>query len=219
LGIFCKENVGFGFRRLSIIDLSPAGNQPMSDNEKKIWIAFNGEIYNFISLREELERDGVQFKSKTDTEVIIYLYKKYGVDCLKKLRGMFAFAIWDYFFIAKNGFSFGIQGRYFFPMVTFHLTILFIGFLQIAQIIFQKYSSHTAIVLIVLMMALNWLSLIFVSFSYYDFSDVATFIKQASQYKPLIFKGDIILVMLLANLISQCLFLFTLLKSRNIISK
>ncbi len=95
LGIFCKENIGFGFRRLSIIDLSPAGNQPMCDNEEKVWIVFNGEIYNFISLREELEKDGVRFRSKTDTEVIIYLYKKYGVDCLKKLRGMFAFAIWD----------------------------------------------------------------------------------------------------------------------------
>lgn len=94
-GFWINKNVGFGFRRLAIIDLSPAGNQPMSDAEGTIWIVFNGEIYNFQSLRKELEKDGVQFRSKSDTEVIIYAYKKYGVKCLEKLRGMFAFAIWD----------------------------------------------------------------------------------------------------------------------------
>jgi asparagine synthase (glutamine-hydrolysing) len=94
-GVFINKNIGLGHRRLSIIDLSPAGHQPMSDNEGKVWIVHNGEIYNFLELRKNLEKDGVQFKSKSDTEVIIYLYKKYGVDCLKYLRGMFAFAIWD----------------------------------------------------------------------------------------------------------------------------
>lgn len=94
-GFWTNNNVGFGFRRLSIIDLSSAGNQPMSDREGMTWIVFNGEIYNFRLLRQELEKDGVKFKSKTDTEIIIYLYKKYGIDCLQKLRGMFAFAIWD----------------------------------------------------------------------------------------------------------------------------
>lgn len=94
-GIFVKGNIGLGHNRLSIIDLSLAGHQPMSDNEEKIWIVYNGEIYNFLDLRSDLEKQGVIFKSKTDTEVIIYLYKKYGIDCLKYLRGMFAFAIWD----------------------------------------------------------------------------------------------------------------------------
>ena len=94
-GVFIDKNIGLGHRRLSIIDLSPAGHQPMSDNEGKIWIIFNGEIYNFLELRKELEKEGIKFKSKSDTEVIIYLYKKYGIDCLKHLRGMFAFAIWD----------------------------------------------------------------------------------------------------------------------------
>lgn len=94
-GIWIGGNIGLGHRRLSIIDLSSAGHQPMSDSEKKIWITYNGEIYNFLELRRELEKDGVRFRSRTDTETIIYLYKKYGVDCLKYLRGMFAFAIWD----------------------------------------------------------------------------------------------------------------------------
>ena len=94
-GIFVEKNIGLGHNRLSIIDLSPAGHQPMSDKEEKIWIVFNGEIYNYLVLKKELEKQGIIFKSKTDTEVIIYLYKKYGIDCLKYLRGMFAFAIWD----------------------------------------------------------------------------------------------------------------------------
>ncbi len=105
-GIFVRENVGLGHRRLSIIDLSAAGHQPMSDEEGKIWIVFNGEIYNFLELREKLEKEGVKFRSKTDTEIIIHLYKKYGVKCLNYLRGMFAFAIWDEFkkelFIARD---------------------------------------------------------------------------------------------------------------------
>lgn len=86
---------GFAFQRLAIIDTSSAGNQPMADAEQKIWIVFNGEIYNFRELRRELERDGIRFHSKTDTEAIIYLYKKYGAECVHKLRGMFAFALWD----------------------------------------------------------------------------------------------------------------------------
>jgi len=94
-GVFVSGNVGLGHRRLSIIDLSPAGHQPMSDSEQQIWITFNGEIYNFIELKNELEKDGIKFRSRSDTEVIIYLYKKYGPECVKRLRGMFAFAIWD----------------------------------------------------------------------------------------------------------------------------
>lgn len=94
-GVYCSRNVGLGHRRLSIIDLSELGHQPMSDKEGRYWLTFNGEIYNYKSLRKELEQDGVRFRSNTDSEVIIYLYKKYGVDCVQQLRGMFAFAIWD----------------------------------------------------------------------------------------------------------------------------
>lgn len=86
---------GFAFQRLAIIDTSEAGNQPMADAEQKTWIVFNGEIYNFRELRAELEHDGIRFRSKTDTETIIYLYKKYGPACVHKLRGMFAFALYD----------------------------------------------------------------------------------------------------------------------------
>ena len=92
-GLFVDENIGLGHQRLSIIDLSPAGHQPMFYDD--LIIVFNGEIYNFQEEREKLIEEGYKFKSKTDTEVILALYKKYGKDCLKYLRGMFAFAIWD----------------------------------------------------------------------------------------------------------------------------
>ena len=94
-GIYIKKNIGLGHRRLSIIDLSPLAHQPMSNEDGTIWIVYNGEIYNFPELREYLIRRGHTFRSKSDTETIIHLYEEYGVECLKYLRGMFAFAIWD----------------------------------------------------------------------------------------------------------------------------
>lgn len=93
-GIFIDGPVGLGHRRLSIIDLSPRGHQPMSDEDGKVWIVFNGEIYNFQQLKVLLD-PGTKFNSDSDTEIIIHLYKKYGPSCLDHLRGMFAFAIWD----------------------------------------------------------------------------------------------------------------------------
>ena len=87
--------VGLGHRRLSIIDLSSAGHQPMCNEDEKIWIVFNGEIYNFQELREGLEKKGHKFKSKSDTEVILHAYEEWEVGCLSHFRGMFAFAIWD----------------------------------------------------------------------------------------------------------------------------
>ena len=92
-GNYIDDHVGLCHQRLSIIDLSSAGNQPLlSEN---FVIVFNGEIYNFISLREELVQEGYQFKTKTDTEVVLALYEKEGPSCLDKLNGMFAIAIWD----------------------------------------------------------------------------------------------------------------------------
>jgi len=84
-----------GHRRLSILDVSYAGHQPMSDLSKNIWIAYNGEIYNFKELRKELERLGHRFKSNTDTEVIIYSYIEWGIECINKFNGMFAFSLYD----------------------------------------------------------------------------------------------------------------------------
>ncbi|MBI4473812.1 MAG: asparagine synthase (glutamine-hydrolyzing) [Acidobacteria bacterium] len=89
------RSIGLGHRRLSIIDLSPAGRQPMCGSAERFWITFNGEIYNYGELRADLEKTGVHFRSKSDTEVLIYLYEKHGKDMLRLLRGMFAFAIWD----------------------------------------------------------------------------------------------------------------------------
>lgn len=93
-GKYVHGLVGLGHRRLSIIDLH-TGAQPISNEDASVWIVFNGEIYNFPELREQLLRRGHTFKTHTDTEVIVHLYEEYGVDCLSRLRGMFAFAIWD----------------------------------------------------------------------------------------------------------------------------
>jgi asparagine synthase (glutamine-hydrolysing) len=93
-GLFIDEFAGIGHRRLSIIDLS-SGRQPVSNEDGSIWIVFNGEIYNFQQLRADLEGKGHLFSTKTDTEVIIHCYEEYGYAFLEKLRGMFAFAIWD----------------------------------------------------------------------------------------------------------------------------
>lgn len=97
-GLFINQtrSLCLGHRRLSIIDISALGHQPMSNNAKNIWITYNGEIYNFNQLRQELISLGYDFKSKTDTEVIIYGYEKWGIEgLLRKLRGMFAFVIYD----------------------------------------------------------------------------------------------------------------------------
>jgi len=92
--ISSDKKVGLGHRRLSIIDLSPLGHQPMN-YLNRYWIVFNGEIYNFQEKREMLRKEGYFFKSKTDTEVIMALYDKYGKECLEHFRGMFSFAIYD----------------------------------------------------------------------------------------------------------------------------
>ena len=88
-------SVGLGHRRLSIIDLSTAGRQPLSNETGTVWVLLNGEIYNFAELRSQLEGKGHQFSSRTDSEVIVHLYEDYGEGAVKKLRGMFALAIWD----------------------------------------------------------------------------------------------------------------------------
>jgi len=118
---------GFGFRRLSIIDLSELGHQPMCDNSENYWIIFNGEIYNYLELREELISKGYKFKSLTDTEVILYSYIEWGKDCLIKFNGMWSFAIYDkknkqlfcsvdrfgikplYYYLDKTAFAFGSE--------------------------------------------------------------------------------------------------------------
>jgi asparagine synthase (glutamine-hydrolysing) len=91
----CPIEIGLGSRRLAILDLSPLGHQPMQDAATGNWIVYNGEIYNFRDVRTELERGGAKFKSNSDTEVLLRAYTHWGEQCLTKLRGMFAFAIWD----------------------------------------------------------------------------------------------------------------------------
>jgi len=92
---FISGPVGLGHRRLSIIDLSPAGRQPMTNEDGTLWIVFNGEIYNFAKIKADLEKGGHVFHSATDTEVILHAYETWGVDSLARFNGMFAFALWD----------------------------------------------------------------------------------------------------------------------------
>ena len=109
--------VGFGSRRLAILDLSPSGHMPMCNEDGTVWITYNGEIYNFVELRKELAEKGYRFSSDTDTEVVLHLYEAYGPDCVKLLNGMFAFAICDLrsgaptLFLARD--HFGVKPFYY----------------------------------------------------------------------------------------------------------
>src|ERR1051325_9080758 len=94
-GVYQDGEVLFGHRRLSILDLSQAGHQPMVSHDGQVAITFNGEIYNFQILRQQLERKGHRFYTDTDTEVMLIAYSEFGIDFLKHLDGMFAFALWD----------------------------------------------------------------------------------------------------------------------------
>ncbi len=94
-GIYIEGSIGLGHRRLAIIDLSEAGKQPMSNEDHSVWITYNGELYNFFDIRKELEERGHIFRSGSDTEVILHAYETWGVDCLSRFNGMFAFALWD----------------------------------------------------------------------------------------------------------------------------
>ena len=93
-GIFVDGGLGFGFRRLSIIDLA-GGHQPLSNEDGSMWVMLNGEIYNYPELRKDLEDRGHRFATHSDTETIVHLYEEYGEDCFRRLRGMFAIAVWD----------------------------------------------------------------------------------------------------------------------------
>ena len=94
-GIFVEGIVGLGHRRLSILDLSKAGKQPMHSIDGRFVIVFNGEIYNYVELKKELQQEGAKFQNETDTEVIMEAYRYWGTDCTKRFNGMWAFALLD----------------------------------------------------------------------------------------------------------------------------
>src|SRR6266576_6386005 len=93
-GFHFAEGIGLGHRRLSIIDLA-TGDQPLANEDRTIWVIFNGEIYNFADIRVELERAGHSFRTHSDTEVIVHAYEQWGEKAVDRFRGMFAFALWD----------------------------------------------------------------------------------------------------------------------------
>ncbi|MDA8560541.1 asparagine synthase (glutamine-hydrolyzing) [Nitrospinae bacterium] len=117
-GVFIESPIGLAHRRLSIIDLNETANQPMQDESGNYFIVFNGEIYNFLSLRQDLEAAGSRFHTNSDTEVLLEAYKKWGTDCLQRLNGMFAFAIWDRpkrrLFLARD--RLGEKPLFYFPL-------------------------------------------------------------------------------------------------------
>src|SRR5436190_8639793 len=93
-GIYVDRQAALGHRRLSIVDVS-AGHQPLSNEDESIWLVFNGEIYNHSDVRPELEAAGHRYKTRSDTETIVHAYEAWGEGCVDRLRGMFAFALWD----------------------------------------------------------------------------------------------------------------------------
>ena len=115
-GFYINDTIGLGHCRLSIIDLSEAGHQPMSNEDENLWIIYNGEIYNYLELRPELIKHGHKFKSNTDTEIIIHAYEEWDEKCLEKFNGDWAFAIWDKkkkeLFCSRD--RFGIKPFYYF---------------------------------------------------------------------------------------------------------
>jgi len=94
-GFYIDRFVGLGHRRLAIIDLTPAGHQPMITKDGQVALTYNGEIYNFQELRAELETLGHQFRSRTDSEVVLNAWLEWGTECVNRFNGMFAFAVWD----------------------------------------------------------------------------------------------------------------------------
>ena len=114
-GFFLHNSVGLGHRRLSILDLSPAGHQPMASADGRYVIVYNGEIYNYIELRSELQSHGAVFRSQSDTEVILEAYRRWGTDCVRRFNGMWAFALYDEqmqeIFLSRD--RFGIKPLYY----------------------------------------------------------------------------------------------------------
>ena len=108
VGYFFEKRIGLGFRRLSILDLAQSGHQPMVSRDGRHVIVFNGEIFNYVELRDELEALGHRFASSGDTEVLLSAYQQWGADCLRRLNGMWAFVIYD----RTNGRVFGARDRF-----------------------------------------------------------------------------------------------------------
>ena len=114
-GFYADPDVALGFRRLAIIDLSPGGHQPMRSADGRYWMVYNGEIYNYVELGQELRQQGVTLRTTSDSEVLLEMYALLGKDVVHRLRGMFAFAIWDTWtrelFCARD--QFGIKPFYY----------------------------------------------------------------------------------------------------------
>lgn len=136
-GVFVEGAIGLGHRRLSIIDLTATGRQPMSTADRSVTITFNGEIYNFPDLRRDLEARGYRFRGRSDTEALLAAYLEFGIECLLHLRGMFVFAIWDardrslfiardrvgkkplHYYVDRDGIAFASEAKAFFADPSF----------------------------------------------------------------------------------------------------
>jgi len=136
-------------------------------------------------------------KKKFDQQFVVLMFMILGVAIY-----FGAFILWDYFFIEQKGYSFGFQGRYFFPMIIFSMAILLTGFWQVAQLL-KKYAKYALIGLVFLMIVFNDVTLATLAATYYSFASLTDFVTQASQYKPLFFKGSTIVLILALNLVTQ----------------
>ena len=161
-----------------------------------------------ISVIGLLLRVLVIIKDKKIREIDLHLVFLFVISLLYYL----VLTVWEYFFWLKNGFYFGIQGRYFFPLVVAHLAILLTGLVQIFKLFFKNYASYLVLLLVPLMIIFNDLSLFHVSSSYYDATNFKTFVLQASQYKPLFFKGYIILIIPAIAITLQMAFIVSLVR-------
>jgi asparagine synthase (glutamine-hydrolysing) len=148
-GHYIDGNVGLGHRRLAIIDLTPAGSQPMTTEDGSLVIVYNGEVYNFLELRPKLQARGCRFHSNTDTEVVLYAYREWGADCVHHFNGLFAFAVWDRqegeLFLARD--RYGIKPLYYYWDGTHFIfgseikAILAYGAIQ-AQVCYEALSEY-----------------------------------------------------------------------------
>ncbi|OGD89303.1 hypothetical protein A3D81_01295 [Candidatus Curtissbacteria bacterium RIFCSPHIGHO2_02_FULL_40_17] len=180
------------------------------------WLSFTPPhfAYEIINRLVLISLIGLLFKifqtirsRKFDQHFIILLFM-----IISTLIYFSAFIIWDYFFMKHKGYSFGFQGRYFFPLIIAHLAILLYGIVTVVKLIGEKYLGLVLTLLVTAMILFNNLSLFHVAASYYDTSNVDSFIIQASQYKPNLIKGQSMIVAILSSLIAQGLFLFYLFK-------
>ena len=177
---------------------------------KWLSLAYPIIIYRIINIIVSLTIIGMLIKilliiknKRFDKNFILFTFLLYSL-----LVYYLVIIFWDYLFRVRSGFSFGIQGRYFFPLITAHIGLMLIGLWQVIESLFKKYANFVFLTIVTLMVLFNNYSLFYVSSHFYDTTNLSIFLKQVSQYKPLILKGHVILLIILMNFLFQIFFLY-----------